>query len=129
MNPVELIENQEIGPENAAHEISLFSHHGPALEGAVCIEKEALEGGGGVYRPKIERYEGPHQVRLPEGWRKNQTHQGLQQILVPVQHREILNGLEEFRSFFKFCFKAFCKVAPIFEIAGNIPAPELDKGS
>jgi len=59
MNPVELIENQEIGPENAAHEISLFAHHRPALEGAVCIEKEALKGGGGVDRPKIERYEGP----------------------------------------------------------------------
>jgi hypothetical protein len=129
MNSVVLLHDQEIGPENATHEVILFSQERRAFEGTVIIQKEPLERGGSVNRAKVERHESPHQIRLPEGRRKNQTHQALEQVLVLIQKGEIFNGLEEFRSSSKLFFEPFCEAAPIIETGGNISSPKLYEGS
>jgi hypothetical protein len=129
VNPIVFRQNQEIGPHNATHEVILFSHERCALEGPVVVQKEAFERGGSVNRPEVERNESPNHVCLPEGRRKNQTHQAPEKVLVPVQNGEIFYGFEEFRSFLKLLFKPLCNAAPMLETGGQISTPELDKGS
>jgi hypothetical protein len=127
--PVASLEDQEVGHKDTTHKKGFFSHKRPALERTVFLQKELLEGGGGVDRFEDERHESPYQVRIPEGGRENEAHQTSEQILVPIQESEILDGFHEFGSLLESRFKAFCEAAPIFEICGHLTAPELDEGS